>query len=72
MKTVQVPGDVEKGIDDLVAQGMFHSFQAAAEALLRQGLSSMRGRGDRGFPPESIPHPERPNIPDPSRDYLKM
>jgi len=72
MKTVQVADDLEGGINDLVSQGMFHSFQAAAEALMRLGLSSYRGRSERGIPPDSIPHPERPNIPDPSRDILKM
>ena len=72
MKTVQIADDLESGIDELVSQGMFHSFQSAAEALIRLGLSAYRGREERNIPPESIPQPERPNIPDPSRDILRM
>jgi len=72
MKTVKVPDDLESDIEEIVSQGMFHSFQAAVEALVRLGIASVRARGSRNLPPESIPQPERPNLPDPSRDILKM
>jgi len=72
MKKVQVPDDLEGQIEELVSQGMFHSFQTAAEELIRLGLGSMKGGRSRAMPPGSIPQPERPNIPDPTRDILKM
>jgi hypothetical protein len=72
MKKVQVPDDLEGQIEELVSQGMFHSFQTAAEELIRLGLGSTKGGRSRAMPPGSIPQPERPNIPDPTRDILKM
>jgi Arc/MetJ-type ribon-helix-helix transcriptional regulator len=72
MKKVQVPDDLEGQIEELVSQGMFHSFQTAVEELIRLGLGSMKGGRSRAMPPGSIPQPERPNIPDPTRDILKM
>ena len=72
MKAVQVPDDLESAVNDLVSQGMFRSFQSAVEELIRLGLGSVRGGRGRVAPPGSIPQPERPNVPDPSRDILKM
>ena len=51
---------------------MFHSFQTAVEELIRIGLASIRGGPSRGVPPEQIPQPEKPFIPDPSRDIYRM
>jgi len=72
MKNVQVPDDLEGQIDGLVSQGMFRSFQAAAEELIRLGIASVKGGRGHAMPPSNIPQPERPNIPDPSRDILNM
>jgi|GEM_PF-3237663 Arc/MetJ-type ribon-helix-helix transcriptional regulator len=72
MKTINLPSDLEEEIELLVSSGMFHSFQAAVEELIRIGLASIRRGVSRSIPPEQIPHPEKPFIPDPSRDILKM
>jgi len=72
MKQIRLPDNLEGQIDGLVSQGMFHSFQAAAEELIRMGIASMKGGRSRAVPPGNIPQPERPNIPDPSRDILKI
>lgn len=72
MREMQVPDDLEGQIGELVSQGMFHSFQEAVEELIRLGIASIRGGAGRHIPPGNIPQPERPNIPDPSRDILRM
>jgi len=72
MQSVKIPDDVEGQIDDLVGQGMFHSVAEGAIELMRIGLASVKGQRTRGMPPSNIPQPERPNIPDPSRDILRM
>jgi len=72
MREVQISDDLEGKIDEMVTQGTFHSFQAAAEELIRLGMASIKGGVRRSVPPGSIPSPERPNIPDPTRDILKM
>jgi hypothetical protein len=72
MKTVQVPENLESDIQEFVSQGMFHSFQAAAEELIRIGIASVKSSRGRAAPPGNIPQPERPNMPDPSRDILRM
>ena len=72
MQSIKVPDDLEGQIDDLVAQGMFRSVQEGALELIRLGLASIRGERTRAVPPSNIPQPERPNIPDPSRDILRM
>jgi len=72
MKKVQVPEELESDIQELVSQGMFNSFQAAVEELIRVGIASVKGGRGRVAPPGNIPTPERPNMPDPSRDILRM
>lgn len=72
MKKIELSDDLETKVDELVSQGMFHSFQSAVDELVRLGLASIRSGGGRLVPPGAIPQPERPNIPDPSRDILKM
>jgi hypothetical protein len=72
MREVQISDDLKGQIDELVAQGTFHSFQAAVEGLIRLGIASIKGGIHRSVPPGSIPSPERPTIPDPARDILKM
>ena len=72
MRKVELRDDLESQVDELVSQGVFHSFQSAVDELVRLGLASVRGGRVRSAPPGTIPHPERPNIPDPSRDILKM
>ena len=56
MRKVELSNDLETQVDELV----------------RLGLGSIRGGGRRAVPPGTVPQPERPNIPDPSRDILKM
>ncbi|MEM2838537.1 MAG: hypothetical protein QXE18_00370 [Thermoplasmata archaeon] len=72
MKTISLSPDIEEEVDALVSSGMFHSFQAAVEELIRIGLSSIRRGTPPGYPPEQIPQPEKPFIPDPSRDIYKI
>lgn len=72
MRKVELSNDLETQVDELVSQGMFHSFQSAVDELVRLGLASIRGGRGRSVPPGTIPQPERPNMPDPSRDILKM
>lgn len=72
MKEIRVPDDLEESIDALVSQGKFSSFQEAVEELIRLGMASIRGDRRRAVPPGSTPQPERPNMPDPSRDILRM
>lgn len=72
MKSIILPPDLEDEIDGLVSSGMFHSFQTAVEELVRIGLASMKGGAVRRGPPEQIPPPEKPFIPDPSRDIYRM
>jgi len=71
-KKIQLSDDLEQEVDALVDDGMFNSFQAAVDELIRLGLTSIRRRETRNIPPGTIPSPERPNIPDPTRDILKM
>jgi len=70
-RKVEMPPELEQRIDELVTSGMFSTFQSAVEELVRIGLASMRG-GRREQPPGSVPGPERPTVPDPSRDILQM
>lgn len=72
MKSINLPSELEEEIDGLVSSGMFHSFQAAVEELIRIGLASIREGPSRGVPPEQIPPPEKPFMPDPSRDIYRM
>jgi len=71
MKTINLPNDLEPQIEELVSSGMFSDFQSAAEELIRLGLLSVRG-AHRSIPPGQIPQPERPPIPDPSRDIYRI
>jgi len=72
MRKVELSDDLEVQVNELVSQGLFHSFQSAVDELVRLGLSSIRGGRGRTVPPGTIPQPEQPDIPDPSRDILKM
>jgi len=72
MKKVQITDELEGDIQELVSQGVFGSFQAAVEELVRIGIASIKGGRGRTAPPGNIPTPERPNMPDPSRDILHM
>jgi hypothetical protein len=72
MRKVELSDDLEMRVDELVSQGIFHSFQSAVNELVTLGLASILSGGRRTVPPGAIPQPEKPNIPDPSRDILKM
>jgi hypothetical protein len=63
MKRVELASDLEAQADDLVSQGMPHSFQSAVDEPVRLGSASIRGGRGRAAPPETISQPERPNIP---------
>jgi hypothetical protein len=72
MRSIELPDDLEGQVGELVSQGLFGSFQAAVEELIRIGIASAKGGWARQMPPGNLPQPERPNIPDPSRDILQM
>jgi len=72
MKSISLPAELEMQIDELISNGMFRDFEAAVEELIRLGIAAMKGTGHRNIPPGQVPQPEKPFIPDPSRDILKM
>ncbi len=72
MKKVELSGELEAQVDGMVSEGIFHSFQSAVEELVQLGIDSLRRNRARPMPPSNVPQPERPDIPDPTRDILKM
>jgi len=71
-KMVELPPDLEEAIDKLISETVFPSFQVAVEELIRLGIVSLSGKRPRDMPPGSVPAPERPVAPDPTKDILKM
>ena len=70
--SVELPPDLVSEVEELVRSGFYSTFEGAVTNLVRLGIASLRSSSARKIPPGSVPMPERPNVPDPARDILRM
>lgn len=71
-RSVELPPDLVSEVEELVRAGFYSTFEGAVINLVRLGIASLKSSPPRKIPPGSVPMPERPSIPDPTRDILRM
>ncbi len=58
---IQLPSDLEEGIENLVFRGIFKEKEEAIIALIKVGLEAWRKRGETGiYPVPEYPPPFKP------------